>query len=238
MLLGSHNQNEKLNFEKEIKLPFKEKVNPFITDYEVKTQEGLYSIDLIRQPDLIDVFTRKTKDSIFINVVNPRQIPITYQLRNKNRLLQEGEFSNDFFVLNKKLLSDKTCFLFYQYTWAGREVTQNKSIHFYKNLLSFEVEQPQVVEPGEQAQIKVSVKNSKSKNASNIQLTAGAINAQFGAFNNFSAPTVSYRQSREPFDYDNFSLKEKESVVKYKDCLLYTSPSPRDQRGSRMPSSA
>ena len=24
----------------------------------------------------------------------------------------------------------------------------------------------------------------------------------------------------------------------YKDCLLYTSPSPRDQRGSRMPSSA
>ena len=26
--------------------------------------------------------------------------------------------------------------------------------------------------------------------------------------------------------------------VKLKDCLLYTSPSPRDQRGSRMPSSA
>ena len=27
-------------------------------------------------------------------------------------------------------------------------------------------------------------------------------------------------------------------AVIYKDCLLYTSPSPRDQRGSRMPSSA
>ena len=26
--------------------------------------------------------------------------------------------------------------------------------------------------------------------------------------------------------------------VSYKPCLLYTSPSPRDQRGSRMPSSA
>ena len=26
--------------------------------------------------------------------------------------------------------------------------------------------------------------------------------------------------------------------VEFKDCLLYTSPSPRDQRGSRMPSSA
>ena len=27
-------------------------------------------------------------------------------------------------------------------------------------------------------------------------------------------------------------------VVQYRNCLLYTSPSPRDQRGSRMPSSA
>ena len=28
------------------------------------------------------------------------------------------------------------------------------------------------------------------------------------------------------------------STVQYRNCLLYTSPSPRDQRGSRMPSSA
>ena len=28
------------------------------------------------------------------------------------------------------------------------------------------------------------------------------------------------------------------AVERYRDCLLYTSPSPRDQRGSRMPSAA
>ena len=34
-------------------------------------------------------------------------------------------------------------------------------------------------------------------------------------------------------------LRDKEIVGKlFTDCLLYTSPSPRDQRGSRMPSSA
>ena len=32
--------------------------------------------------------------------------------------------------------------------------------------------------------------------------------------------------------------RSKEDYSKYLDCLLYTSPSPRDQRGSRMPSSA
>ena len=31
---------------------------------------------------------------------------------------------------------------------------------------------------------------------------------------------------------------EKLGLEHYQDCLLYTSPSPRDQRGSRMPSSA
>ena len=31
---------------------------------------------------------------------------------------------------------------------------------------------------------------------------------------------------------------DEEGFEGYSDCLLYTSPSPRDQRGSRMPSSA
>ena len=39
----------------------------------------------------------------------------------------------------------------------------------------------------------------------------------------------------ERIDYDNV---ENLYAVLGNDCLLYTSPSPRDQRGSRMPSSA
>ena len=33
-------------------------------------------------------------------------------------------------------------------------------------------------------------------------------------------------------------IEDKKEVAKSEGCLLYTSPSPRDQRGSRMPSSA
>ena len=46
-------------------------------------------------------------------------------------------------------------------------------------------------------------------------------------------------------DMDGVLIKEGEMIPgadkfiqALKDCLLYTSPSPRDQRGSRMPSSA
>ena len=45
------------------------------------------------------------------------------------------------------------------------------------------------------------------------------------------------------FGHNELEEGEKRSILvkfieQFKDCLLYTSPSPRDQRGSRMPSSA
>ena len=42
----------------------------------------------------------------------------------------------------------------------------------------------------------------------------------------------------ESFDQFVILLKNGVNQMIYKSCLLYTSPSPRDQRGSRMPSSA
>ena len=42
-----------------------------------------------------------------------------------------------------------------------------------------------------------------------------------------------------PDDYTNLGLKSKiKSYFRYNNCLLYTSPSPRDRQKSRMPSSA
>ena len=48
--------------------------------------------------------------------------------------------------------------------------------------------------------------------------------------------TISY-QDEEMFPYEEFNKFIKWAAITYP-CLLYTSPSPRDQRGSRMPSSA
>ena len=41
-----------------------------------------------------------------------------------------------------------------------------------------------------------------------------------------------------PFSMNSSSLGVAALKAQHEDCLLYTSPSPRDQRGSRMPSSA
>ena len=48
------------------------------------------------------------------------------------------------------------------------------------------------------------------------------------------------RAGKDSWQFPQGGIKREESPEQamYRDCLLYTSPSPRDQRGSRMPSSA
>ena len=67
------------------------------------------------------------------------------------------------------------------------------------------------------------------------------------------AETLSYQEPQNVTTMDNLTAEEQDSLAvgekiaeqeqnlyagKYKDCLLYTSPSPRDTDKSRMPSSA
>ena len=60
-----------------------------------------------------------------------------------------------------------------------------------------------------------------------------------------SISTVESVESRQNFDdftieevHENEEVQEEEEVAEEEDCLLYTSPSPRDRQKSRMPSSA
>ena len=56
--------------------------------------------------------------------------------------------------------------------------------------------------------------------------------------NNFRQTNYSVQEIKEnTWDTDTETIKSNETWQS-NDCLLYTSPSPRDQRGSRMPSSA
>ena len=60
-------------------------------------------------------------------------------------------------------------------------------------------------------------------------------------FNDNMSNVITIKTKEELIEYIDIEQSEKERIlIKFKDigCLLYTSPSPRDQRGSRMPSSA
>ena len=63
----------------------------------------------------------------------------------------------------------------------------------------------------------------------------GMMNVTTDTYGKPKIPLISSMLNRT--DENDFSTKERPCILFYI-CLLYTSPSPRDQRGSRMPSSA
>ena len=60
-------------------------------------------------------------------------------------------------------------------------------------------------------------------------------NGEFEDLNSIVFPVFSYQESTSKVATNNLPHVH---LGKYNDCLLYTSPSPRDKRQSRMPSSA
>ena len=69
-----------------------------------------------------------------------------------------------------------------------------------------------------------------------LSIAAKKLNVKTVVFcDDIDAPAQNFCNQFVTGSYDN---KEKISEFMNQVCLLYTSPSPRDQRGSRMPSSA
>ena len=85
---------------------------------------------------------------------------------------------------------------------------------------------------------KIEWANSNAKDVLGIRWPADA-NVRFGDLIRYPEVDNLLKKTVPPTDGVEFnSLLHKGQTINIKCCLLYTSPSPRDQRGSRMPSSA
>ena len=76
-----------------------------------------------------------------------------------------------------------------------------------------------------------------------LLLLTGMLSGCAGGLEAGASGAGSDSPARNGFKFDNVLMEQNKLLAyhafeKYIACLLYTSPSPRDQRGSRMPSSA
>ena len=79
---------------------------------------------------------------------------------------------------------------------------------------------------------------SQESSIEEFDLTTTSMMEQSQALDEDTTTTTSVEIVQlETFENIKFVIEKEDSRVSYL-CLLYTSPSPRDQRGSRMPSSA
>lgn len=194
--------------EKQIKLPYSEKVDPFADWYSVsysinKTEtEG---IDLEELPDKLQILSNRTSDSLIVVTENPRKIPFRYFLfRNKN-LIQSSKTES--LHIKRKAKASDSYTLSVQYIWAAKSETREYEIGFDKRNLDIKLDHPAVIYPGQKASFKVTVQDAFGKPVEGADLTAYAITKKFETSSVPSLPSFSKpKPSRMVFN--EFNTKE------------------------------
>lgn len=204
---------ELLRFEKgheakkeKISLPFRLKVNPLVKKYRLKSGDFEAALEIKEVPIEVTGFHRG--DSLFFQFKNSSQLPIRFDLFETKKKIASGSFDKEIYRWQSKANKDKAYFLEYQYLWGNKTEKKYQNFYFYKKLLQIEVEQPEVVEPGETANIKIKVKDADGKGAPNVQLAATAINSQFEwQHGHYKAPEIQYKRSMPPLAYPDLRLE-------------------------------
>lgn len=187
-------------------LPFKTVLNPFYSDYTVKSDSLSEKVSIASEPTLLQCFSERTSDSVFIVVDNPRNIPFSYSIYKKNS--RESKGYTDSLDIRKKTSSKQNYFVSIQYLWAGKIKEENYRIPLSDKKLNISVTQPKIVYPGQKTRIEVSVTDVDGEPVENVDITAYSLTKKF----NYSPPDLPYlgktRKNKEGIN--TFSLKDPE----------------------------
>ncbi|MFK7770633.1 MAG: alpha-2-macroglobulin family protein [Saprospiraceae bacterium] len=215
--------DEQIDQESIVKLPYKARINPFYSYYsfdtdkaeaEIDFDENIYGNNSSEKNAGINLLGNRTADSIFTTIINPHRIPINYQIRTKNNILTEGVTEEKIWNYQLRKTGGAPFFVYYQYVWGGESYEKEASYFNVSKLLTIETDQPSNVQPGEQIQVKVTVKDQKEKPRKNVNLAAGAINGQFEILENILEPAITQKKPRNPRTYNSFNLVHAKSISK------------------------
>ncbi len=194
-----------------VQFPLKKRINPYVMEYEVKLGQVNESISLSSN------YMSGISPNISINgswkegvaqfqLNNPHQIPVHYTIQTKNQVVLRDSSSTSETIFSKSK-HQGAYFIQYSYVWGGTTHDEESSLQPYKQQLSIKVNQASKVRPGDLVNTEIEVLDYKGNSVQGVNLTAGAINAQFKKINNFSTPKISYKRKRKPFQFTNFELE-------------------------------
>ena len=175
--------------EKTVQLPYKEILNP-VFGYISASANGNnntlifdnYGDNLLEKPIFNLV---QTGDSVFVFAYNPSGLEVSYEIYRINRKIEKNSSNEKSFIWQDKARGKTSYRVDYEYVMNGKGVQNSQNFNYAENQLTINIDQPNVVQPGETIDIKVTVKTAKNRDAKNINLVAGAVNTQFENANNW-----------------------------------------------------
>lgn len=169
-----------------LRFPAAIKVNPYAEMYEVEGDTLFDWFDMSEVQPGIQVQAKRTADSLFVQVSNPRKIPFWFTVLQGTRIVDRGR-AMELDYRRPFGGKQKTTFR-YSYIWADEASERSVDVNFADKQLYLDISQPLSLSPGEKAEIAVKVTDAKGKAVQDADLTAYGFTSKF----NYSGPLVPY----------------------------------------------
>jgi TonB-dependent SusC/RagA subfamily outer membrane receptor len=191
-----------------LQLPATIKVNPFATEYELDN-DTLYETYELKdeKPDVQNISTR-TRDSIHIQISNPRNLYFWYTIFAGKKVVQRG-YGNSL-QWNAATITDKHYFLAIQYIWADKVHKENSMIPYMEKSLAVDIIAPANIYPGQHAHIGIAVTDANNEPVADADVTAYAFTSKFESPN---IPQIPYLGRYYPGRKGIYEYSEKQSKI-------------------------
>lgn len=187
-------------------IPYKLPLNVYYADYTATNKDVTDYLFLEDESAQLQCYTRRTKDSVFINIDNPRNLRFTYNIYKRNTEVLRG--SADSLTIKHSTSSKQNYFISLRYLWGGKIKEETYRIPFMDKKLNVKVTQPSLVYPGQKVKMEIAVTDKSGKAVEGVDLTAYSLTKKF----NYDAPKLQYYGKQMPGKeiINNFKIKEKE----------------------------
>ena len=179
-------------------------LNPYFSSYTIQTDSISETINISEESSLIQCFSERTSDSVYIVVNNPRKIPFIYNIYKKNS--QQASGYTDSLDIHKKTSSKQNYYVSIRYLWGGQVKEENFRIPLIDKKLNISVTQPKIVYPGQKSRIDILVTDTEGKPVEGVDLTAFSLTKKF----DYSAPELPYlgKAKKNKSVINNFNFKD------------------------------
>ncbi|RYU86576.1 hypothetical protein EWM62_18150 [Mucilaginibacter terrigena] len=168
-------------------LPGLVKINPNADNYAIETDSLEKTLEVSQFEASVAISGERTADSVFINIDNPRNLPLYYSVYAGGKLIDAGQGKS---INYKQAYSKHKIIQFIvNYVWAGKAQQRQNSFAYNKDALNIAVKQPLSVYPGQKATTDIVVTDATGKPVANADITAWALTRKF---TDYSVPFVPY----------------------------------------------
>ncbi|WP_217605944.1 alpha-2-macroglobulin family protein [Chitinophaga sp. GbtcB8] len=170
-----------------ITLPTIIKIHPFATSYTVTSNQLTDSYNLSHAGGAVSCQAMRSRDSVFVRLVNPYHLPVWYTIFAGNKIVLRGY--SDTLLYQERTHTAGNYNISLQYIYGNKVQKENYLAAYQDKLLNIHSDQPAFVYPGQTVNINLHVTDANGQAVPDADVTAYALTKKLRA----PAPYVPYQ---------------------------------------------